>query len=99
MLYIPTGNRWYSPERPNLLAPLAHQMGRDFRSFSEIGSCSPMVKGDVMSGLANKVALVTGGSPGIGTAVTKRLAANGANVAITYAKDAKSAVHGRQSPH
>jgi 3-oxoacyl-[acyl-carrier protein] reductase len=44
-----------------------------------------------MANLSKKVAFVTGGSRGIGAAIAKRLAANGASVAITYAKDVDAA--------
>jgi 3-oxoacyl-[acyl-carrier protein] reductase len=44
-----------------------------------------------MNKLEGKIAFITGGSRGIGAAIAKRLAAEGANVAITYTKGADAA--------
>jgi 3-oxoacyl-[acyl-carrier protein] reductase len=45
-----------------------------------------------MSRLEGKVALITGGSRGIGAAIARKLAGDGADIAITYARSSERAV-------
>jgi 3-oxoacyl-[acyl-carrier protein] reductase len=78
---------------------MAHQIANLRSSEREMGGKlnlgADVVHGDpkeiLMSKLAKKVALITGGSRGIGAAIAKRLAADGASVAITYSNGADAA--------
>jgi 3-oxoacyl-[acyl-carrier protein] reductase len=65
-------------------------------AFSNIDSQSNSMtqnkgKGPEMIELRNKIALVTGGSRGIGSAIARAFAAAGANVVITYKSDKRAA--------
>src|SRR3954467_909878 len=63
--------------------------GRLFESLTR-GSCRHL-RSEPMGKLSGKVALVTGASRGIGAAIARRLAADGAKVVVNYATSGQAA--------
>src|SRR6266850_7429989 len=84
-LFILRGQIYFERLRPDGGATSSPTFQRDSAAIRLRVSITPTEINKTMDqSLKNKRALVTGGSRGIGAAIVKRLASEGADVALTY---------------
>src|ERR1700722_17882109 len=67
------------------------ELSEPARDVSAVREPSPNRRSKTMGKLSGKIAVVTGASRGIGAAIAKRLASDGATVAVNYSSSAKAA--------
>ena len=100
MLARRTGEQWgLQHAYPSAIATLPRLIhdGRDCQALDYDDRAMAVVEptagriGDLATFFSGKVAIVTGGTRGIGAAITRELTRHGAHVAAGFNRDAKSA--------